>query len=329
MVEIKFGNYLISTHSTLLALGFLTLNVLLMIILRIIVLPFRVFEKLLNKSRINKERGLFKNAIKAGQYVIIGNSQKAQKIMQSLLDGNAPLPIEIDSYLRLLFLNTNLSFNVKLHYLQKLLNDSSNECKFLIAKDLSKLALQDELYHYSLEFALIAFGINKTDADLLELLIEVYATLESWNKMVQTVDLLRNIDHARFYAIQPDISKHYLKAAKHFIGLGQVTDSGFYLKKCLELKPNSLECIELIACIFTEIKGIDLRKVIEKAFAINPSFKLFQIYYKYYKENLLAQDIYNSLIGSIDKQKHLDLAISIAYFLNMEQELNKLVLPII
>jgi hypothetical protein len=328
-VEIKFGNYLISTHSTLLALSFLTSNILLMIVLRIIVLPFRIFKKLADSSRRNKEKSLFKNSIKAGQYILIGDSKKAQKIMQSILDGNARAPIEIDNYLRLLFLKTNLSFNIKLHYLQKLLNDSGNEYRFFIARDLSRLALENKLYHYSLEFALIAFEINKTDLSLLELLIEVYATLESWNKMGEMAHLISSLDAERFGSIKQTISTYYLKAAKHFIGLGQASDSSFYLKKCLELKPDSYKCIELIAGISKEIKDVDLKKIIEKAFAINPSFKLFQIYYQHHKDHLMAQEMYNNLIGAIDKEKHLDLAISVAYFLNIQQELNKIVLPLI
>jgi hypothetical protein len=288
-----------------------------------------MFKELIDKSRLNKEKNLFKDSIRAGECIIIENFDTAQKIMQNILDNNAYLPKEIDNYLRLLFLRTNLSFNIKLHYLQKLLNESNNKHKFFIARNLSRLALENKLYHYSLEFALIAFEINNKDLELLELLIEVYATLESWNKMGEIVNLFHDLDPARFCLAKETISNYHFKAAKHFIGLGDVIDSNFHLKKCLELKPDSYKCIELIAGIYKEIKDVDLKQVIEKAFTINPSFKLFQIYYKHYKDYLLAEDMYNNLIGTINKDKHLELAISIAYFLNIKQELNKIVLPLI
>jgi hypothetical protein len=180
-----------------------------------------------------------------------------------------------------------------------------------------------------LEFSLIAFSINSQDTDLLELLIDVYATLESWSKMGEIIEMLRNVDRNKFDLAKVKISTQYLKAAKQFIGLGELDESVFYLKKCLEYKTDYNKCMELISNIHLESKEIDLKSIIENAFAISPSFDLFLIYYQNYKSYLLSADIYNSLVGLINKNKNKELVIAIAYFLNMKQELDNIVLPII
>jgi hypothetical protein len=282
----------------------------------------------MDKLKVNKEKNLVKHLLQASEYTLIADMAKAQKVVQSVLNNNSNLSPEIDQYLRLLLLRLNVGFNIKLHYLQKLLN-SNSKYKFFIARDLSKSALSENAFHYSLEFALIAFNINNRDNELLELLVEIYATLESWKNMGDTIDILRQVDNIRFDAIKEKISGYYLKAAKHFIGLGQLVDSVFYLKKCLEYKPDSLRCIELISNIHLESKELDLQKIIETAFIISPSFELFRIYYKHYKNYLLTNEIYDNLVGLINKQQHIGLVIAIAYFLNMKEELDKIVLPII
>jgi hypothetical protein len=328
MINISFGEYSISTHSTFLCLVALIAIVLFLTLVRLVILPFKVLEGLIDKIKIKKEKDLFKYLLQASEFTLLNDTAKAQKTIQNLLNNNNNLPIEFENYLRLLFIKLDVSFNTKLHYLQKLLNDSS-KFKFFIAKDLSRLALNEKAYHYSLEFALIALEINNQDPELLELLVEIYATLESWKKMEETIHILYNIDKDVFITMKERFSNYYLKAAKHFIGLGQMPDSVFYLKKCLEYKPDSFKCIEIISNIYLETKELNLKSIIETAFVINPSFELFKIYYKNYKNYLLTEEIYNNLISPINKQQHIGLVIAIAYFLNMKQELDNVVLPII
>jgi lipopolysaccharide biosynthesis regulator YciM len=204
-----------------------------------------------------------------------------------------------------------------------------NKFKFFAARHLSNLALQEKSYHYSLEFGLMALEINKQDPELIELLVNVYATLESWGKMGDMIDRLAIIDQKRFAKGELTISNYYLKAAKHFIGLGQVQESIFYLGKCLEYQADSLRCIKLIAKIHLESKELDLKSIIEKAFSVTPSFELFLIYYQNYKNYFLANDIYNNLTSKIDKAKHQGLIIAMAYLLNIKSELDAIVSQIV
>jgi hypothetical protein len=180
-----------------------------------------------------------------------------------------------------------------------------------------------------LEFALIAFELDNNDMELLELLTEIYASLESWNKMGDIINILDNVHKSKLESMKNKIGDYYLKAAKHFIGLGELENSLFYLKNSLEYNPKSLKCIELISNIHKDSKELNLRSIIEVAFKMNPNFDLFMMYYKNYKDFLLKEEMYDNLVGKIDKNKHLGLAIAIAYFLNMPQELNKFVLPLI
>jgi hypothetical protein len=147
--------------------------------------------------------------------------------------------------------------------------------------------------------------------------------------MDDMIEMLRNIDINKFDLIKVKISTHYLKVAKQFIGLGELNESIFYLKKCLEYKPDFYKCIELISNIHLESKEIDLKAIIENAFSISPSFNLFMIYYQNYKNYMLSADIYKRLVGVINQNDHKELVIAIAYFLNMQKELDQIVLPII
>jgi tetratricopeptide (TPR) repeat protein len=283
---------------------------------------------LIDNLKQTKEKNIYRQLMRASQYMVVGESSKAVKIVQNILDNNASLSVEVEECFRLMFLKLDAGFNVKLHYMNKLLHSDSS-FKFFVARDLARLALEEKSYHYSLEFSLIAFDINDQDADLLELLIDVYATLESWTKMGEIVEKLRGVDKNKFESVKTKISTHYLKSAKHFIGLGELEDSVFYLKKCLEYKPDFFKCIELISNIHLESKEIDLKSIIENAFAISPSFELFIIYYQNYKSFMMSADIYSRLVGLINKNKNKELVIAIAYFLNMKQELDQIVLPII
>jgi tetratricopeptide (TPR) repeat protein len=207
-----------------------------LLLIRILSLPFKIIDGLIDNLRQTRKKNIFKQLIKSLQYMIVGESSKAVKIIQNVLDNNQNLPADVEESLRLMFLRLDVGFNVKIHYMNKLLQSDVSRFKFFIARELAKLALQEKSYHYSLEFSLIAFGINNQDADLLELLIDVYATLESWSKMGEIIETLRNVDRNKFDLIKVKISTHYLKAAKQFIGLGELEESVFYLKKCLEYK---------------------------------------------------------------------------------------------
>jgi lipopolysaccharide biosynthesis regulator YciM len=327
-IQININNYLITTKLTVMLLIMLICWMSFSLITGIISFPFQLITRLNSNIRLKKEKNILKNMIEASQFILIGESDKACKMIQPILDQNKDLPVEIEEYLRFLFVNLDLNFNTKLHYTKKLF-DHSNQFKFFVAKELSRIALQENAYHYSLEFALIAYEIDSSNAELLELLIEIYATMESWDKMVSTINLLNKIDKVKCNSIREKISNYYLKSAKHFIGLGELNNSVFYLLKCLEYKPDSFKCIELIANIHLENKELNLQKIIETAFALSPSFDLFLIYYKSYKSYLLTSEIYNNLISTMDINKHRSLAISIAYFFNMKAELDKLVLPLI
>ncbi len=326
-LEITFGRYIISTGSMLIFLVLLTIVFLLNLIINVLFLPSKIFQHIILKFKANQEKKHIQKLLQASRYILFKDQDKAYKIIRKILDDSANLPFEFDEYFRLLFINLDVGFNIKLHYLQKLLNTDSN-FKFFVARDLSSAALRDQAYHYSLEFALLAFNINNKCPILLSLLIQIYATLEEWEKMQETIDLLQDSDQETFKLIKPTVAGYYLKAAKHFIGLGKEEESERYLKLCLQYQPESLKAIELIANI-QSTSTLNLKEIIEQAFIISPSFDLFLIYYKHHKDYLVTQEIYNNLIGKIDKKQHLGLTISMAYFLNVKAELDRFVLPMI
>jgi len=325
IVEIKFGQYIVLVNPIFLILLLIVLKFNIYAVAYTVRMPFTLFKHAIEKAKRLKEQKLIKQVCDLTHQILLGSSDNAQKTISKLLSDSENLPKDIEEHLRILVLNLDTSFNTKLHYAKEILDTSPY--KFLIARHLASQALKEESYHYSLEFALIAFKLDKKDPDLLELMINIYAALESWNKMEEMMRLLGNVDKSRIDAIK--ISNYYLKAAKQFIGLGQIRDSGYYLKKCLEYKPYSIECIELISQIHTDLKDISLQKIIEDAFALKPDFTLFKIYYKHFKNSMSSDDMYNNLSKDLDKTHHVGLLISMAYFLNVKRELDTMVLPLI
>lgn len=326
VVEIKFGQYIVLINPVFLILILIALKFAIYALTCLINTPFQLFKQAVEKARYLKEQKLMKQVWDLTHRILLGSSNNTQKTISKLLSNSEDLPKDVNEHLRILSLKIDTSFNTKLYYAREILNES-NPYQFLIARYLAAQALEEEAYHYSLEFALIAFKLDSKDAQLLELMIDIYAALESWNKMEEIMRLLNNVDKNKISATK--ISNYYLKAAKQFIGLGQIRDSGYYLKKCLEYKPDAVECIELMSQIQVDLKGISLQKIIEDAFAIKPDFTLFKIYYKHFKNSMSSEDMYYNLTKDLDKSDNVGLLISMAYFLNVKKELDNMVLPLI
>ncbi|AVP87760.1 hypothetical protein phytr_8280 [Candidatus Phycorickettsia trachydisci] len=327
VVEIRFGQYVVLVNLIVLILLLLALKFAIYALIHTIRMPFVLFRHAIDKAKQIKEQKLMKQVCDLTHQVLLGSTDNVQKTISKLLS-NSDLPKDVDEHLRILLLKIDTSFNTKLYYTKEILSGSS-PYKFLIARNLASQALKEESYHYSLELASTAFKLNDKDPDLLELMIDIYAALESWNKMEEMMRLLDKVDKERMASIKDKISDYYLKAAKQFIGLGQISDSGYYLKKCLEYKPDFIECIELISQIQIELKGFSLQKIIEDAFALRPDFALFKIYYKHFKNSMSSEDMYNNLSKDLDKSHHVGILISIAYFLNIKKELDSMVLPFV
>lgn len=328
VVEIKFGQYTILINPVFLILMLMALKFVKYVLTCLISTPFQLFKQAIEKAKHLKEQKLMKQVYDLTHRVLLGSTASVQKTVAKLLSNSGNLSKDVNEHLRILSLKIDTSFNTKLYYAREILNES-NPHQFLIARYLAAQGLEEEAYHYSLEFALIAFKLDSKDAKLLELMIDIYADLESWNKMEEIMRLLSNVDKNRIFVIKDKISCYYYKAAKQFIGLGQIRDSGYYLKKCLEYKPDSIGCIELMSQIQIDLKGISLQKIIEDAFAIKPDFTLFKIYYKHFKNSMSSEDMYYNLTKDLDKSDNVGLLISMAYFLNVKKELDNMVLSLI
>lgn len=328
IVEIKFGHYVVLVNSIFLILILLVANFAIYAVVHTVRMPFILFRHAIDRARQLKEQKLMKQVCDVTHQVLLGSTDNAYKTISRLLSNTDSLPKDLDEHLRILLLKLDTSFNTKLYYAKEILSGAS-PYKFLIARNLASQALKEESYHYSLELASTAFKLDDKDPDLLELMIDIYAALESWNKMEEMMRLLDKVDKERMAAIKEKISNYYLKAAKQFIGLGQINDSGYYLKRCLEYRTDFIECIELISQIQIELKGFSLQKIIEDAFALRPDFTLFKVYYKHFKNTMSSEDMYNNLSKDLDKSHHVGILISIAYFLNIKKELDGMVLPFV
>jgi len=326
IIEIKFGQYVVLVNSIFLILVLVALKFAISALTHTVRMPFALVRHAIEKAKQSKEQKLMKQVCDLTHQVLLGSTDNVQKTISKLLNNTENLPKDIDEHLRILLLKIDISFNTKLYYAREILREVT-PYKFLIARHLAAQALKEESYHYSLELALIAFKLDDKDPNLLELMIDIYAALESWNKMEEMMRLLDKIDKERISTIKEKISNYYLKAGKQFIGLGQIRDSGYYLKKCLEYKPDFIECIELVSQIQVDLKDFSLHKTIEEAFALKPDFALFKIYYKHFKNSMSSEEMYNNLSKDLDKSDHVGLLISIAYFLNIKKELDNMVLP--
>lgn len=329
VIEIKFGQYIILISPIFLILMLIALKFAIYTLAFLISAPFQLFKQAVEKAKTLKEQKLMKQVWDLTYGVLLGPTDKTQQTISKLLNNSDNLPKDVSEHLRILSLNIDISFNTKLYYAREILNEA-NPHKFLIARYLAAQALEEEAYHYSLEFALTAFKLDSKDTYLLELMVDIYAALESWNKMEEMIRLLDKVDKNRISIIKGKISCYYYKAAKHFTGLGQIRDSGYYLKKCLEYKPDSIECIQLMSQIQIDLKDLSLQKIIEDAFALKPDFALFKIYYKHFKNSMSSEDMYHNLTKNLDRSENVvGLLISMAYFLNIKSELNNMVLPLI
>ena len=319
LVTILFEDYKVQANPAVFAFLSVIFIYVIIFIIKIIEFPGKISKKIFSKIERKKEKKIFLQTLTASTKIIEGKKDNTYKILEDLSKRNIS-SAELKNYIYFLFAFLDLNFNTKLFYLQNIIN--LPEYRFSVAKELAITAFKNNSYHYSLEYALIAFDNSSEDSELIVLLIEIYAKLDSWDKLGEMLSILQNVDQDKFQQIQKDVTMYYFRAAKHFVGLGETKQSLFYLQKCLEYNPGYEDCVYLISNIYnTLITEVDIKSIIEKAFNENPSVGIFKVYLKHFEPILSNEEIYYNLSTLTKIEKDYKTKMMLTGYLNLEEEL--------
>ena len=187
------------------------------------------------------------------------------------------------------------------------------------AKKIANTLFEKDLYDQALKFIESAELDKSKDAELIYIVMVLYAELGEWEKFLTQVDALK----VKYKNEKEKVSELYTKGAKHYLEAGKEKKALVFLKKSLEYNPASMESIEIF-CTLNNSQGLNRQNlpILEAAFSLQPSFELFELYYN--SCSMEPQKLYGIFHNLVDTKKHRDVLLSIAAYLKLFDEVEAL-----
>ena len=281
----------------------------------ILKMPYLIAERLAGYKKRSRTRAIMESY---GQ-VIIGNYEAAQRMIARLDIKN--IDEEYKEHINLLATICNQDFDKNMPMLQNLL--SNKEYHDFAAKLLAKKLFDQGYYAQSLQYAEQVRVTTKNDAEIMRLMIKLYANLDMWEKFALITERYIGMYPKQDQIIAQDISNYYMKAAKFMLAEGGEAQAYCYLEKALEYSPINGEAIEMLCKInLTQGRGNINLDILEKAFEKAPSFMVFELYCQ--SSTINARDIYQRLGSLVDIISYRDIFFAMAAYLDLPEEIRAL-----
>jgi uncharacterized protein HemY len=316
-VHMTIGDYIVNTTFFTFIGFFITAIFVILIVLKISFSIFGLPNLIREKLYERKTKKIYYNLMQSMAQLIIGNKPVANKIVRDIKYQSKPDVLE---FFNLISAELEEDFDKKIQYLKELIK--LNGYKYFATKKLAQIFYDLSQYEQSKHYAILAFNMNKNDAEILEMLINCYAKLSLWEKFLITTSKLDILGNQNLSYLQNKISEYYIMATHEMLKDNRDDDAMNYLELALEFNPVSVEAIDLYCALNLSMHGVVQNlKIVEMAFAKSPSFELMEIYVK--SSDLSPGEIYSkleSLAG--DQEKHFALFLSIAAYLNLPEKFN-------
>lgn len=272
-------------------------------------LPFRIIGKVVGFKKDNQ----IYNLLEAYANLIMDNRAEALKKLSKITD----LPSEYKQYEH--FIRALCSTQSERDSYLTFERVKNQEFHHYAAKKIMLHLYNKELYDQALKFAKNAELGKSKDAEIIYILMILYAELEDWDKFIEQVSKLKSPYKEEY----KKISELYLKGAKFYLERGKEKKTIELLHQALEYNPTSMGAIEIF-CTLNNSQGLNFKNlpILESAFSINPSFELFELYYQ--SSSSSPQEIYSKFEGLVDNAKYRDVMLSIAAYLKLYDKVDSL-----
>jgi len=317
IIYIQFLDYSIDINFLfgigILLLSLLIFNILCRCLLIILSIP---------KKIINYKNSLFKTdpeKLILNYYVSLTRAD-SNISSEELIRALNIVPDQYKAHIHFIIVHYTKDFSQTITSLQYLI---STEYKIFATKKLANIYLGIGKFKEALN--LVETLPSSNDIELLLLMLNIYSKLRLYNKFSVIINKLDKLDKSSLAYHKDTIAYCYFNAAHDLINNnGSDNEAKSFLEAALLHKPDMLEAIELYCVVNVNLgqsqKNISL---LENGFSNFPSFELFELYLRF--TNDTNQEIYNNLCSLIDKSKNLNLLLSIAAYLKLFEEIEKLV----
>ena len=277
----------------------------------ILKMPYLIAERLAGYKKRSRTRAIMESY---GQ-VIIGNYEAAHRMISRLDMKN--IDQDYEEHIHLLAAICNQDFDKNMPMLQNLL--SNKEYHDFAAKLLAQKLFDQGYYAQSLQYAEQVRTTTTNDAEVMRLMIKLYAHLDMWEKFGAITERYMGMYSKKDEVIIRDLSQYYAKAARFTLADGDESKAYSYLEKALEYNPVNLEAIEMLCKInLTQGRGNVNVDILEKAFAKEPSFMVFELYRQ--SSKISARDIYHKLGSLVDIIAYREIFFAMAAYLDLPEE---------
>jgi tetratricopeptide (TPR) repeat protein len=310
-INISFLDYQIQTTVfTFLAL-FLMFQLVLMIVLKTVFLIFDLPFIISRNWHKKKLKRMNDHLLRIISELLMGNKQRSIELAKKIIIDFDENNKDIEN---LILAESESSFDMQIQRFRELV-DKKNYSIYS-AKKLAQIFFDNAFYIESEEYATKAFNENDTDAELMIMLIRIYAKNSSWKKMIFLVSKLQRAEMSLLVNHSEEISHYYYLAAKSSIAKGSDNEAIKFLESSLELKPDHLESLNLFTGLSVNMNNSSsILKLLKSAFISCPCFEIALMYIKCSKSSVNV--IYGTLAGLVNPSENNALFLSIAAYLGL------------
>jgi hypothetical protein len=275
-------------------------------------IPFLLGSKLVSYKKSNEVRKLMETYF----YLLSNQKNKASKTLSKLSKNSFVFDVYKD---HASFLKSVTEGSGSTRHLDDL--NGNNDLKLHLFKNIVKEIYLGGSSKDAMRLIESTKMDDNKDPDYVFLKARIYATQNRWDIFTdfikKYVDLNKDMDdEARSH-----IAEVYKKGAKYFSRKSQGSLQLDFLKQALLYNPKSLEALELFYNLSNSLGHMDkCLKVLESAFAANPSLEIFELYNQ--SANMKPEGLYDKFAGLADPHKYRHVFLSIAACLKLQDKID-------
>jgi hypothetical protein len=311
-LSVSFLDYRLTTSAFFLVVTIFFGYAIFAVILKAISLILSIPSALSNKMKDSRSQNINRDLLDCYSFAITGDEDALRRVSARIKN---QLPSELSKHLSLILSTADYDHEQKAYHLRYLLENNSYPA--FASLELAKYFLRHKYYKQGLEYAQKYLHFGSEDQEILCILTEIYGELRLWDGFNAAVRKLKDFDCKIDENLSCKISGYFLVAAKDCLSIGSDSEAMEYLENGLLYKAYDIEILDLICSLNVNRGYIEKnRQLLESVFASNPSFEIFEVYFR--SVNMPASEIYSSLSSLADPRKHIGLFIGIAAFLDLD-----------
>lgn len=288
-VVFSLYDYVVESSIVSIAIALLILITLVLFTIKIITLIILLPSTIKNHLKTSKSTNDTNNLINALAILLVDNKKQGLMLSKKISDDIKNKYSDIYNIIQSKIQNDS---DKKILYLKNLIN--SNQYNYFAVVEIAKTYYLNKIYTKAEEYAVIAHNINSYDITIIKLLIEIYASLESWNNFSIFVDKLRSIDQKAFQDMSYIISQHYFTASKNALDRNDNANAENYLQESIDLDITNINSLNLYYNLYKSQKdNKDILSILKKALSINPCIDIAKLCIKASNNKLTYNDLFS------------------------------------